>query len=368
MKIAQSTVDLVSTNKYYEENTVNIQSGVVTRESFLEKLRDQGDSYNPQNVTEKETANKTTEKEQTGAQVNKNTKNAPLGSSNYNFLKPTKSEYLSSYDSSLENQISQIRTSLLQHLLSFLQLLGGDNSRSGYRDMISQTSNMLTSQSFVKVTTIQVSHVEEEETSFEGKGTALTEDGRSIDFNVGFSLSRKLVQYAGLSMSNAVNMIDPLVINVGSDVTNISDQHFYFDLDSDGKDDKISNLGSGSGFLVYDRNGDGVINNGSELFGTKSGNGFKDLAHFDSDNNGWIDESDEIYGQLQVWLKGEDGKDTLLSLQEADVGAIYLGSAATEFTERNSVGAVAAMMRRSGLFLRESGGVGTVQQVDLARA
>ena len=41
MKIAQSTVDLVSTNKYYEENTVTIRSGVMTRESFLENLRNQ---------------------------------------------------------------------------------------------------------------------------------------------------------------------------------------------------------------------------------------------------------------------------------------------------------------------------------------
>ena len=195
---------------------------------------------------------------------------------------------------------------------------------------------------------------------------ALTEDGRTIDFNVQFSMSRRLCEYAGISVATKGHYLDPLVINVGSDVTSISDQTFYFDLDSDGQEEKISNLGEGSGFLALDKNGDGKINNGSELFGTKSGNGFKDLAMYDKDGNGWIDENDEIYEHLRVWLRDEDGKDRLLSLSEADVGAIYLGSAETEFTQYNSSFVIAGMLRASGMFLRESGGVGTVQQVDMA--
>ena len=179
-------------------------------------------------------------------------------------------------------------------------------------------------------------------------------------------MSRRLCEYAGISVATKGHYLDPLVINVGSDVTSISDQTFYFDLDSDGQEEKISNLGEGSGFLALDKNGDGKINNGSELFGTKSGNGFKDLAMYDKDGNGWIDENDEVYEHLRVWLRDEDGKDRLLSLSEADVGAIYLGSAETEFTQYNSSFAIAGMLRASGMFLRESGGVGTVQQVDMA--
>ncbi len=391
MKIAQSDVNLVSSNHYYEENTVSINSGVVAKESFRDNLQKQEDgAEKAQDAKAVKNSNK-----KTGNQTDTNTENAvnstwgkhkgtrnrlsdfldltsnktedALGSETYNNLKSHKSAALSTYEMSLQEQIAQIRASLLESLLSFLQLIGGDNSRSGYKETIEEASSMVTESHFVRVTTIQMSHVEEESTSFSGKGMAMTEDGRTIDFNVNFSMSRRLTRYAGISLARAVNMIDPLVINVGSDVTSISDQNFFFDLDCDGEKEKIKGLGPGTGFLTYDRNGDGVINDGSELFGTKSGDGFRDLAQYDDDGNGWIDENDAIYGKLQVWLRGEDGVDTLLSLQEADVGAIFLGSAQTEFSERGADMAIHAMMRASGLFLKESGGVGTVHQLDLAR-
>jgi len=56
------------------------------------------------------------------------------------------------------------------------------------------------------------------------------------------------------------------------------------------------------------------------------------LKAYDSDGNGWIDEADEIYSKLKVWVRDSDGKERLLSLKEADVGAIYLGSSKTEFS------------------------------------
>ena len=118
--------------------------------------------------------------------------------------------------------------------------------------------------------------------------------------------------------------------------------------------------------MAYDKNGDGKIGNGSELFGTKSGNGFKDLGVHDGDGNGWIDENDEIYDELRIWTRNEDGTDTLLTLKEADVGAIYLGNASTEFSHIGNTFLHTAQTRASGVFLRESGGAGVVQQIDLA--
>ena len=87
---------------------------------------------------------------------------------------------------------------------------------------------------------------------------------------------------------------------------------------------------------------------------------------YDKDGNGWIDENDEVYEQLRIWIRNEDGTDSLLSLKEADVGAIYLGSAETRYTHMGSDLMARAMTRASGIFLKESGGVGTVAQVDLA--
>lgn len=347
MKIAQSNVNLVSSHKYYEENAVTVQSSVMTRGAFLENLQNQ-------------------EKKMDSLELGQGDDGA-VSSENYTSLKPAKTEYLGTIEASLEEQIAELRARLLQNILSLLQIFGGDGQSSGYKDMMRQTSNMLTSNMFVKTTTVQITHTEEEVTSFTGDGIALTEDGRTIDFNVGFSLSRRFCEYAGISVSSAVSLIDPLVINVGNDITSISDQNFFFDLDSDGREEKISAPGNGTGFLAYDKNGDGIINNGNELFGTKSGNGFKDLSEYDLDNNGWIDENDEIFYKLKVWLKNEDGTDSLLSLSEADVGAIYLGNAETQYTHQNTENyMVSAMMRASGVFLKESGGVGTIHQVDMA--
>ncbi len=347
MKIAQSNVNLVSSHQYYEENTVTVQSSVMTRGTFLENLQNQ-------------------EKKMDSLELGQGDEGV-VSSENYTSLKPAKAEYLGNLEPTLEDQLAEMRARLLESLLNILHLYSGEGQSSGYKDMLRQTSNMLTSNMFVKVTTIQMTHYEEEATTFQGSGIALTEDGRSIDFNVDFSLSRRFTEYAGMSIASAVSLIDPLVINVGKDITSISDQSFFFDLDSDGTEEKISRPGSGTGFLAYDKNGDGIINNGGELFGTRSGNGFRDLAQYDSDKNGWIDENDEIFYKLKVWLKNEDGTDSLLSLGEADVGAIYLGSAETEYTHQNTENfMVSAMMRASGVFLKESGGVGTIHQVDLA--
>ena len=209
--------------------------------------------------------------------------------------------------------------------------------------------------------------MEQENTSFSATGIARTADGREIEFGVELNMSRGFAGSFFSSKDEEVVLTDPLVINLDSSMANVTDQKFFFDLDADGKKEEISSLGSGSGFLAYDKNGDGIINDGSELFGTKSGDGFADLARYDEDGNGWIDENDSIFDNLKVWVKNEDGTDRLLSLKEADVGAIYLGSADTQFHLNDRyTNQTNAVIQKTGVFLKESGGAGTVQHVDLA--
>lgn len=349
MRIAQSNVNLVSSHKYYEENLVSVQTGVLTRESFLDSLKNQEKKkYDTLEISNTENGGET------------------VSSENYSALKPTGTKYPTPREDSLQKQLAELRSTLLDRILKLLRRLGGEDSGGHFKDLMDQTSQMLTDNNFVKVTQITTTHIQEESTTFCGQGTALTEDGRVIDFGVSFSMSSRFMEYASMDISSAVGFIDPLVVNVGSDLTDISDQHFYFDLDCDGNKDNIAGFGAGTGFLSYDKNGDGIINDGSELFGTRSGNGFRDLAAYDKDNNNWIDENDEIYEKLSIWLRNEDGTDSLLSLKEADVGAIYLGSASTEFTHRGMDFGISAMTRDTGLFLKETGGVGTIQQIDLA--
>lgn len=209
--------------------------------------------------------------------------------------------------------------------------------------------------------------MEQESVSFSAAGMVHTADGREIEFGVDLNMSRGFAGAFFETTDTQAVLTDPLVINLESGSASLTDQSFYFDLDSDGKGEKIASLGSGSGFLSYDKNQDGKINDGSELFGTKSGDGFKDLAAFDEDGNGWIDENDKIFKDLKVWVKNEDGSDKLLDLKEANVGAIYLGNADTQFhLNEQGTNQTKGVIQKTGVFLKESGEVGTIQHVDLA--
>lgn len=208
---------------------------------------------------------------------------------------------------------------------------------------------------------------ENETTSFSTEGVVKTSDGREISFNVELTMSRSFTQYASETIDfGTPRFMDPLVINLDAPAADVKDQKFLFDLDADGHEEAISRLGPGSGFLALDKNGDGQINDGSELFGALNGDGFADLAKYDQDGNGWIDEADEIFDQLLIWSKDENGNDQLVGLGKAGVGAIYLGAQDTPFSMNNAYNESNAMVRQTGMFLYENGGVGTIQQLDLA--
>ena len=208
---------------------------------------------------------------------------------------------------------------------------------------------------------------ESESVAFASSGMVKTQDGRSIDFNIEVSMSRAFTSQINTLTTQNYIKTDPLVINLDTDIGSVTDQKFLFDLDSDGDEEEISFAGKGSGFLVFDRNGDGRIGDGSELFGTKSGDGFKDLAAFDEDGNGWIDENDSIYSKLKVWTKDEDGNDYLINLKDADVGAIYLDNADTQFSLKDGNNRLNGEIKKTGIYLHEStGAAGTLNHVDLA--
>lgn len=216
-------------------------------------------------------------------------------------------------------------------------------------------------------TTVQSAFVAEtEHTAFSANGIVRTADGREINFGVTVEMSRAFAARFDKITQEDYIVTDPLVINLDTNVASVTEQKFLFDIDSDGREEQISFAGRGSGFLALDKNKDGKINDGSELFGTRSGDGFKDLASYDEDGNGWIDENDSIWKDLKVWTKDENGRDYLMDLREANVGAIYLGSAQTEFSlNRMADNQTDGIIRRTGVYLKETGEAGTIQHVDL---
>lgn len=118
----------------------------------------------------------------------------------------------------------------------------------------------------------------------------------------------------------------------------------YFDLDADGTPDHTSwtRMETKDAFLVLDRNDNGIIDSGRELFGTAAlpllsaelpRHGYEVLEEFDrfaagGNEDGVIDASDAIFAHLQLWLdENRDGvtqTGELRSLPDVGVAAIGL--------------------------------------------
>lgn len=254
----------------------------------------------------------------------------------------------------------------------FMLLFGEETGKSifsqDFTDAASQNSFSLQEQQSNTLVLQSESFYEESEyTSFSTTGNVKTADGREININVEVNMSRRFTQYFSDEIQiQKINTCDPLVLNFDGAAAELSDQKFFFDLDVDGEKESISKLSSGSGYLALDKNEDGTINDGSELFGTKSGDGFKDLASYDEDHNGWIDENDSIWNKLKIWCQNEDGSSALYTLAEKGVGAVSLKNADTEFSINNEKNDTNGIIRKTGIFLYENGNVGTLQHLDIA--
>lgn len=203
---------------------------------------------------------------------------------------------------------------------------------------------------------------EREQLRFSASGSVQTADGKTIDLKLGFAMSYQQLQLSErITRESALK--DPLVINLEKQFADLQDTRFEFDIDSDGTKDSLANLSQGSYFLALDKNNNQEIDNGSELFGAQSGNGFAELAQYDEDGNSFIDEGDSIYAKLSVW-RPEKG---LMAIADVGVGAIYLHPVETQFQNigNNSEGESQGVLRSSSIYLKEDGTAGTVQQLDL---
>ena len=133
--------------------------------------------------------------------------------------------------------------------------------------------------------------------------------------------------------------IDPLVFDLDGDgITTVSleESNAFFDLDNNGFAEKTSWVGAREGLLAYDKNGDGIINGGNELFGdrtlmkdskTLASSGFTALAEYDSNKDGKIDSNDAIYTLLRIWQDSDgDGIASAGELKQlVDLGIVSIG-------------------------------------------
>lgn len=125
---------------------------------------------------------------------------------------------------------------------------------------------------------------------------------------------------------------DPLILDMdgnGFDLTN-ADDGAYFDIDADGVMDKVAVTKGNDAMLALDINGNGVIDNGKELFGDQNGaaDGFSELAKYDDNKDGVIDSQDKIFDSLKLlrFIKNANGgyDQKLTSLKSSAITAIDL--------------------------------------------
>ena len=186
----------------------------------------------------------------------------------------------------------------------------------------------------------------------------------SLNYNV--NLTHKHTSYSKMEIS-AATLKDPLLVQFDSQALGEIKGEKAFDINQDKTLDKLPIFSGDIGYLVYDQNDNQQADNGSELFGPKTGQGFMELAQLDSNNNGFIDVEDQAFEQLYIWQPNENSSqvEQWLSLKEAKIQAISLSAINTPFTFYDHNGEVQAQLRQSSFAISDEGYGRGVHQVDV---
>jgi soluble cytochrome b562 len=211
----------------------------------------------------------------------------------------------------------------------------------------------------------QESYSETEQMTFNAGGIVQTADGRQINFSLDMMMSREYMAEQNIDLNLTGVRADNIIVNLGLPASELAAGTSFSFGPADSSGDSVSYLSLGGGVLSLDLNGDGLVNDMSEIVGAGSDNGFAALAAYDEDGNGWIDEADSVFSSLGLYDQASEMGGSLTGLKEAGVGAIYLGSVESPYTMMNDTNTVAGSIERSGVYLAEDGTPGTVQQLSV---
>ena len=190
-----------------------------------------------------------------------------------------------------------------------------------------------------------------------GQGTgaqALQAKGFQINIQLEFSFSFS----ASISAQEGVVMeSDPIILDLNDDGFNLTSYKdgARFDILGSGQPVTTAFVTGGDAFLAMDRNGDGIINDGTELFGDQRGaaNGFEELRKLDSNGDGVINRLDRDFDKLILFRDNGNaitGPGELLTLAEAGIAEIRLGY--TNVNQRtsggNRIAQIASYVRTDG--------------------
>ncbi|HED2415503.1 TPA: hypothetical protein R4Y39_005954, partial [Raoultella planticola] len=160
-------------------------------------------------------------------------------------------------------------------------------------------------------------------------------------------LMEQLFGSSGPDMSNAENQASPIIIDLDGDgIETLSvSSGVFFDHDGNQFAENTGWVAPDDGLLIFDRDGNGQIDSGSELFGNntllKSGklaaNGYQALQELDENKDGQLNSDDAIWASLRIWQDGNSNgrvdEGELLSLEEAGVAAIGTGYSTSQYVD-----------------------------------
>lgn len=216
-------------------------------------------------------------------------------------------------------------------------------------------------------------------------GPAITDFGANTNWSGSFTIFRpKSNLIPSLPNKSKIPkkeiLRDPLILDIDGDgiKTLGTTAGIHFDHDGNGFKELTGWAAPGDGVLMIDRDTDGILGNGSELFGDFTPlangmlavNGFQALAQFDINGDGKIDASDPIWSQLKIWqhdpeatdLGDPDNSGILSTLDEIGIKVIYLDSTITNITDDAGNTEI-----RSGHFEWTDNRQGTISEYSLQR-
>jgi len=177
------------------------------------------------------------------------------------------------------------------------------------------------------------------------------------------AISQSIGGTFGSAQAAKWGFVTPIVLDLNGDgiqTVNIADG-VSFDVNNDGFVERSAWVLNSDGLLVRDINGDGVINNGGELFGSgtvlpdgsKAADGYIAMRALDTNMDGLLDANDQAFGELKVWRDANgDGKTDageLLSLNQLNVTSISLNATVgTEVNNGNILGLMGSYTTADG--------------------
>ncbi len=173
-------------------------------------------------------------------------------------------------------------------------------------------------------------------------------------------------------VDSAKQTVSPLILDLdgdGVETTHVS-AGTHFDHDGNGFAEATGWVGSDDGLLVLDRNGNGLIDNGHELFGNNTlladgsyaANGFAALAALDANGDGQVSASDAAYAQLRIW-KDTNANAVADAGELLTLGAAGVSSIATSYSPRNAIEVNGNEHLQSGAYVTTSGAARAIEDV-----